>query len=353
MIEKKISLFLLYKKIINDYHKNKNFIIFKRPNEDKIFFYSDSKKINKNYFIIKDFSQKKTIKIVPNNIYYVNIYNKYLNNDNYSFFSTKNFTKKNFSYHYKNLIKKSIYFINKKFLKKIVISKNLKISLGKIDLIKTFKNLIFSHPNNLISLWYNIHQGFWIGSTPELLMKYKNKILQTVALAGTHWKNDKYKWTNKEINEHKIVINYINNSLKDYDTNFFLDKTKTISIDSLFHLKTNILIHFKKQISYKKILKNLYPNPSICGFPIINAMNFIIENENYERCFYTGYMGIVNDNDVELYLNLRCAKISYKKKQITLYAGSGIIENSNIYREYLETDKKMKNILSNFVINNV
>ncbi|WP_185873176.1 chorismate-binding protein [Blattabacterium cuenoti] len=359
MVKKEISIFLLYRKIVNNYIKNNNFAIFRKPNEDKIFFYSDNRKISNNYFIIKDFLQKRTIKIYTNNIFYVKINSKKnLNNGIYSFFSTKDFTKKNFSLFYKKLIEKSISYIKGNFFKKVVVSKNLIISLGKIDLIKTFKNLIFSHINNLVSLWYNNNNNeFWIGSTPELLMKYKNKKLKTMALAGTIWKNDNKlinKWTYKEINEHEIVIQHINDSLKKYNVNFLIYKTKTISIDDLFHLKTNILIEFKEKIKYNEILKNLYPTPSICGLPIKKSMDFIVKNENYERSFYTGYIGIVNDDyNVELYLNLRCSKILYKKKKIVLYAGSGIIESSNIYREYIETDKKIKNILSNFIIKNI
>ncbi|WP_185877243.1 chorismate-binding protein [Blattabacterium cuenoti] len=347
---KKISVISMYKKIIQNYKDRNKFVIFRKPNENKIFIYFNCNYCNnESFFLIKSFDNNKTIKIFPKKIYYVEInknnINNYYNKNN---LFIKNFLKKNFSYEYKNLIKLAIKKIENSIIKKIVVSNNVKIPMKyeKINLKKTFEKLLIFYPNTLISLWYDSKYGFWIGCTPELLIKYQNNILKTTALAGTIWGNKK--WTKKEITEHKIVIDYIINSLKCYKKYLYIDKTESLDIGNLKHLKTNIYIYNYKNFNYFNILEKLYPTPSICGYPKYESMNFIKKYEKHNRNFYSGYMGLIDKDYIELYVNLRCAEIN--KKKIILYAGSGIIINSKIYQEYLETYKKIESIISNIII---
>ncbi|WP_185859158.1 chorismate-binding protein [Blattabacterium cuenoti] len=341
---KKISIFSFYKKVIKNYWNQNQFVIFRKPYGNKVFFYSHYGSKGDVFFLIQDFDHNYTIKIVPKKVYYVDIRKSFLKEtseaEENSFLLT-------YSSEYKNLIQKAVEKIRKGHFKKVVLSRSIKISFHSFYLKKTFQKLIFSYPNALISLWYDIHHGFWIGCSPELLIKsHKNKF-QTVALAGTVW-NQK-KWTKKEIEEHKIVIKYIIHLLKSYKGSIFLKKTKTVKMGHLKHLKTPIYFSFLEEPDYSKVLDQLHPTPSICGFPKKESLDFIQKYEGYKRNFYTGYIGTVNRKDMELYLHLRCARIKENKKEITLYAGSGITMDSNIDQEYIETEKKVKNILSKLV----
>ncbi|WP_317167206.1 chorismate-binding protein [Blattabacterium cuenoti] len=337
---KKISIFSLYKKIIKNYWEKNKFVIFRKPYENKIFLYSDSNSdSNKdNFFLIQDFNRDYTIKIVPKKIYCAFIIQKNC------FIETNNRPNLIHSIEYKNLLKKSVEKIQKGYFKKVVLSRSIKISFHNFDFKKTFQNLIFSYPNAFISLWYDIHHGFWIGCSPELLMKSRKKKFQTVSLAGTIWGNNK--WTKKEMEEHKIVTEYMVHLLKSYKGSLFLGRIESIKMGSLRHLKTNISFSFLENPNYYEILDRLYPTPSICGYPKKESLDFIQKYEGYERSFYTGYIGIVNKKNMELYLHLRCARIQEKKKEITLYAGSGITVDSDINIEYIETEKKVQNIFS-------
>ncbi|WP_185850241.1 chorismate-binding protein [Blattabacterium cuenoti] len=352
---KKISITKLYKKIIENYHHKNNFVIFKRPHEKKIYLYfnknEDYKCLNKKYFIIKSFDKNHELKIVPHIIYYADISKNLSNikNSNYIFHwdTNSNFLTKSCKKKYKNLVKKGIKEIEKGDLKKVVLSRSVKISFHKIYLRKTFQKLIMSYPNALISLCYNIYHGFWIGCTPELLIKFQKKNLLISVLAGTIWENNI--WTKKEIKEHNIVVNYIQKILKFYKGVLSIKKTRVKKMGHLKHLETLILFSFFKSPNYNKILNEIYPTPSICGIPKKKSFNFIKENEGYKRNFYTGYIGIVDKESMELYLNLRCAKIRKEKNEITLYAGSGITIDSNVDKELKETENKIKNILSQLV----
>ncbi|WP_185864331.1 chorismate-binding protein [Blattabacterium cuenoti] len=355
-----ISIIKLYKKIIKSYYGNINFVIFRKPYEKKIFFYHNnsipfSPKKNEKYFLIKSFDNTKTIKINPNIIYCTNIPKNLpvvskmgLKNDtiwnNNSFLLNEFYNKEK----YKNLIKKAIGEIKKGTFQKVVLSKYVKIPFHNISLEKTFQKLMISYPNALISIWYDIHHGFWIGCTPELLIKFQNKKLLISILAGTIW-SDYAIWTSKEIKEHNIVVKYVEKILRSYNGFVTLKKTGIKRMGHLQHLETLISFSFLKTPNYNEVLNHIYPTPSICGFPKEQSFDFIKKNEGYKRNFYTGYIGIVNEKYMELYLNLRCARIKKEKKEITLYAGSGITIDSDIDQELIETENKMKNILSQFI----
>ncbi|WP_185873715.1 chorismate-binding protein [Blattabacterium cuenoti] len=340
----------IHQKIIKNYKKNKNFVLFKKPNENKIFFYDQNKKIknNKKYFLISSFNCKNTIKIYSKKIYFLNLKKFIQSSPNYlNKEKKKNYLK--YSIEYKNLIKKAISTIKKKNLQKVVVSRFIKIPFHKFYLKKTFQKLIYSYPKSFITYWYNIHYGSWIGATPELFLKLNDQKLQTIPLAGTIFNNKK--WTKKELEEHKIVIKYIVNILKSYSGNITIGKIKSIKVGNLSHLKTSINFNFLKKEKQFSILNRLHPTPSICGYPKKKSWNFIKKNEKFKRNFYTGYFGTVDDKkkNMELYLNLRCARIRINKKDITLYAGSGITKYSNLNQEYIETENKIKSIISQLI----
>ncbi|WP_185857817.1 chorismate-binding protein [Blattabacterium cuenoti] len=348
----KISVFSLYKKIIKNYFNHNNFVIFRKPYDKKIFFYSHYDSIYRNgkFFLIKNFNYDYTIKIYPKKVYCVDIHKYFHKKENiFSSFWEQNssFLTLTYSCEYKNLIKKAVQNIKKGFFKKVVLSRFIKIPFRHFYFKNTFIKLIYTYPNALISLWYDFHHGFWIGCTPELLMKCYNKQLKIPALAGTIWGSNK--WTKKEIEEHKIVVRYIIHLLKSYKGYIYIKKTKIIKVGHLKHLETPIFFSFYNNPNYYEILNRLYPTPSICGFPKIKSLDFIHKYEGYKRNFYTGYIGIVHKNNMELYLNLRCVRIKEDQKEMTLYAGSGITMDSNIHQEYMETENKMKNILSQLI----
>ena len=80
---------------------------------------------------------------------------------------------------------------------------------------------------------------------------------------------------------------------------------------------------------------------------------FILENEGYDRDYYSGFLGELNIDLVtfktqqsDLFVNLRCMKINNSKAQ--LFIGCGITEHSIPHDEYIETVNKsmtMKKIL--------
>ena len=137
----------------------------------------------------------------------------------------------------------------------------------------------------------------------------------------------------------------------------------------MLHFQTDVNARLKQNISLSALIKNLHPTPATCGLPKDNAKSFILENENYNRKYYTGFLGELNfkqkstrnknrrnvennayaliKNETNLYVNLRCMQI--KNNKATLYVGGGITKDSNPELEWQETVNKtntMKSILT-------
>ena len=92
------------------------------------------------------------------------------------------------------------------------------------------------------------------------------------------------------------------------------------------------------------MLELLHPTSALCGDPFETAQNFIQENEAFDRNLFGGYIGYVNKNKADLYVNIRCAQ--YENDSLNLYAGAGITLDSNPEKELIETNNKLKTLLS-------
>ena len=68
--------------------------------------------------------------------------------------------------------------------------------------------------------------------------------------------------------------------------------------------------------------------------------------ENYNRSFYTGFMGLFENNSCDIYVNIRCAKII--EDNVTIYVGGGITKDSNASDEWNEILNKSQTMLGVF-----
>src|SRR5690606_32711850 len=94
---------------------------------------------------------------------------------------------------------------------------------------------------------------------------------------------------------------------------------------SLLHLRSDITGILKNgKATLTTIAAAVHPTPAVCGSPRKAARDFIMENEGYDREFYTGFLGPIMDNgaSASLLVNLRCMKIYGNTAR--LFMGGGI-----------------------------
>ena len=89
----------------------------------------------------------------------------------------------------------------------------------------------------------------------------------------------------------------------------------------------------------------MHPTPAVGGLPSKSALEFIHKCENYDRSFYTGFLGPFKKAiNLDLFVNLRCGKI--KDDLLTVYAGAGITAQSDPIKEWEEICRKATTFLS-------
>lgn len=119
------------------------------------------------------------------------------------------------------------------------------------------------------------------------------------------------------------------------------ERTLPAFAGALSHLKTDF--HFSLNDSQRlgDLLKLLHPTPAVCGLPKEEAYRFILDNEGYDRSYYSGFIGWLRpEGRTDLYVNLRCMNV--KEDSLTLYAGGGLLASSELDDEFQETEKKMQ-----------
>ncbi|CAM4128567.1 chorismate-binding protein [Gillisia limnaea] len=261
------------------------------------------------------------------------------------------------------LVEKGIEQIKKGIFKKVVLSRRESVKLQGRDSIKIFQELLQLYPTALVYIWFHPETGLWLGATPETLLEIERNRFKTMALAGTvkYAGEMEVVWGQKEKQEQQFVTDSIMENLKPFVEKIEKSHPFTAKAGNLLHLKTNISgFLYPESQDLGKLISVIHPTPAICGLPKEPAKNFILENENYDREYYSGFLGELNlkkeikrsgnrrnqENQAyasiittsNLFVNLRCMK--FEEKQAVLFVGGGITKDSDPEAEWVETQNK-------------
>lgn len=261
------------------------------------------------------------------------------------------------------LVKKGVEAIEANLLKKVVLSRKETVKVSNGNPISILKRLLDKYPSAFVYCWYHPKVGLWLGATPETLIKIEGKRFSIMALAGTQ----NYKgttdvvWQDKEKQEQQFVTDFVVNNIKPFVENTQVGNIETVKAGNLLHLKTMVSAQLTSETSnLKSIISVLHPTPAVCGLPKKESKDFILEYENYNRDFYSGFLGELNMESIvaprsgrrnienrayavkrkstQLYVNLRCMQL--QDKSALIYVGGGITKSSNPESEWNETVSK-------------
>ena len=270
-----------------------------------------------------------------------------------------------------NLVKKGVEAIKSGQFQKVVLSRNECVPLTDSNPISVFMSLLNAYSSVFVYCWFHPKVGLWLGATPETLLKVEGSRFTTMALAGTQQYDETQdvNWDKKNKVEQQFVTDFIVDNLEAVVNDIKVSEVDTIKAGSLLHLKSEISGSIKNSPSNLQLLINaLHPTPAVCGLPKEVANQFILNNEHYNREFYTGFLGELNFETIikprlskrnvenrayesikkktQLFVNLRCMQL--KNNDAILYIGGGITKDSIPEREWQETINKssiMKRVL--------
>lgn len=340
--------------------QNLPFVIYRKPNKtkligffqknDHLYFAEDFKETG---FIFAPFNGNQII-LIPKkeSVLWESELTAFKGNyDSDKGYSENNTDKERFE----SLVQKGVDATANGVFEKVVLSRKEIIDLPDFDLVSVFKKLIYTYPDAFCYCWYHPKIGLWIGATPERLLKASKKKFFTMALAGTQNYEDTIDvaWEKKEMEEQQYVTDFILDNIKSLTREVAISSPYTLKAGGVLHIKTDIEGKLNKDSNMKQVVSVLHPTPAVCGLPKESARNFILENEKYDREYYTGFLGEINKKEfskdtskTDLYVNLRCMQIT--NKQAHLYVGCGITKDSIPEKEWKESVNKsmtMKRVL--------
>ena len=214
------------------------------------------------------------------------------------------------------------------------------------------------YPRLFVAMVYTPQSGLWLVATPEILLEGSADSWRTIALAGTmqlqgddlKGEGEHARWSAKNIEEQRLVATYIMEQLKPFVGDLCEEGPRTVRAANLVHLRSDFTFTLLNNARVGDLLSALHPTPAVCGLPKSATLRFILDNEHSPRRYYSGFMGPLNLQPspssslsapaTHLYVSLRCMQMT--DSAYCLYAGGGLLKESQEEQEWQETEAKLQ-----------
>ncbi|MFS0751040.1 isochorismate synthase [Oceanobacillus sp. 1P07AA] len=239
---------------------------------------------------------------------------------------------------------------------KIVLAREIRLRFDKrADIPSIIRKLVETQSNSYIFA-YEIDNDCFVGATPERLVKVEGNKLFSTCLAGTAPRGETTKEDQKiaeelftdpkNRKEHEYVVQMIRKAVERYCTDVDIPSEPQVYMyKTLQHLYTPVTAKLMNSNSIFSILEELHPTPALGGTPRKESMSFIRKNEQLDRGWYGAPIGwIDSNNNGEFAVAIRSAMI--QETEASLFAGCGIVADSDPVSEYEETNIKLMPMLS-------
>jgi menaquinone-specific isochorismate synthase len=240
-------------------------------------------------------------------------------------------------------------------IQKVVFARTLKVIFDhQPSLVSAFAHLVDRYPGTYRFYFEPSPGHVFLGATPELLLQVKGNKLETVALAGSAPRG---KTTDedkdfglglladpKNRREQEIVVDRICNDLRPLTSSFRFPKEPRLrQLPNIQHLETPIRACLKHPGIFSPA-RVLHPTPALAGQPRQAAMQMIRQYEPVSRGAYGAPVGWVTpQGDGRLAVAIRSG--IFRGRVGRLYAGAGLLAESNPRKEWEETALKFHPML--------
>lgn len=200
-----------------------------------------------------------------------------------------------------------------------------------------------------------VEETAFVGASPELLLAQSQCDIRLNPLAGSarRGKGDDDVEVGRQLldsaknrAEHAIVVDDLIARLEPLTVELqYPDGPSLRRMATVQHLSTEIAGRLADGVTTFDVLESIHPTSAVGGQPRAEALAFIDKIEAVERGWYSGGVGWVSpDGAAVVALALRCALLSGRTSR--LYAGNGIVADSDPAAELAETRLKFQPLLS-------
>lgn len=198
-------------------------------------------------------------------------------------------------------------------------------------------------------------QKLFFGATPERLIEVKAGQAISACVAGSIPRGKSAEEDrslgetlladDKNLKEHDYVVQMIFDVFEKYCSSIDMPKgPKLMKVRDIQHLFTPIEGPLKRGVDIFTLVESLHPTPALGGVPTSTSLEMIRQYEQMNRGYYAAPVGWTDtEGDGEFAVAIRSALLN--KDEAYLYAGGGIVADSDAQTEYDETWVKFRPVM--------
>jgi isochorismate synthase len=241
-------------------------------------------------------------------------------------------------------------------LDKVVLARQVVLrSPLELDPVNALRRLAAGGPESTTFAFVRDGVTF-LGATPERLARTEGRAFRTAAVAGSAPRGADSAEdamlaagllaSDKDREEHGVVVTMLRDALGPIVERLEVAPAPGIlALRDVQHLVTLMEGVLRDETGILALAERLHPTPAVGGEPRDTALALIAEHEGFDRGWYAGPVGWLGaDGDGELMVALRCGLV--EGQRATLFAGCGIVADSDPAREWEESRIKLRPVVS-------
>lgn len=257
---------------------------------------------------------------------------------------------------WKDLVSRAVARIDEGAFEKVVLAREVRCTAETLfDVPAAVSRLDEAYPDATLFAAQDFDCEF-IGATPEYLVRLSRSTVHTLGLAGTTPRgatpeeDASYERgltdDPKILHEHDVVVRMLRDALSNACTELSVAPSPAVlKLANVQHLSTAVEGTLGKDApGVMEFAERLHPTPALGGHPRAESLDWLHRNEGLERGWYAGAVGWTDTSGQgEFAVAIRSALI--RGNSASLYAGCGIVADSDPDDEYAETCAKLRPML--------
>lgn len=240
-------------------------------------------------------------------------------------------------------------------LRKVVLARSVRVRGSAFDPVQILRRLRFEYPACTVFA-VSRRGGCFVGATPERLVRVRNGEVTAVALAGSAPRGrtddedrrlgEALVASAKDRIEHGLVVDQLCEALEGPCESVAVAASPSLlRMPNVQHLRTPVRARLRNHSTVLDLVGRLHPTPAVGGVPRDEALEWIRRREGLDRGWYAGPVGWMDRaGEGEFSVAIRSALL--RGGEAVLYAGCGIVADSDPDQEYEECCLKLRPMLS-------
>ncbi|WP_062354774.1 isochorismate synthase [Bacillus kwashiorkori] len=254
-----------------------------------------------------------------------------------------------------NNVQEAITLLNDHYLQKVVLAREIRLAFDNDISNEHIIQKLVSEQQDSYVFALESKEDIFIGASPERLVKKIGTKVFSSCVAGSAKRGSNKDEDNflgeqllndkKNLAEHQFVVQMITDAFFKYcDSIKKPNRPDLMKIRDIQHLYTPVEGRLMDHHTIFDLVSELHPTPALGGTPKETALSLIRDLELFERGMYAAPIGWVDyRGNGEFVVGIRSGLL--QGKEASIFAGCGIVKDSDPQLEYEETNIKFRPML--------